>query len=675
MSDDGGSQQAGLIQVASAGTPQGSIPSDWFSISGSASGQSRRSWEDEERQHLLFDDADVPNAEAGRLQNIYWRPNTQKRLDECVVDQLKCIHHRGSNSVPVIVEYGHGLLDVIGHPNSRRYFLVDSRIDVGKLVTILNNILKQRIKTKQPPQTYWSVAQEVPEQFDIEWNAVYSSTKIGDLWHGDAIFGILHPTESKKLFPFFPLLSFGSIKVYHIIVICLLFPMYIVTAIPITVSKQLEALRMQLPTSEIGQSRSRLSWGLAVVYATTQFVFPYVFEFITSTSVEWSVSLHLVMWIPLYVVDIIDNQLFGDPTPPRTTNEVPKLSSISCILSILYPVIRCIQISTSILVSDNLGWDPTFLNPILLNYDDDLAFYIAVGMATFYYIAFGIAAIFLSRQPKTLRTLRMKENCVPFLIVFSQLAFIPIVRTLVLKLCTQQNGELPHSQQVIASAAMLMYLPVASFSHTLLREVQPEQLMLHGARHYSVDKLLVFVLCITEGLTSGKDHGYWTWVIVSQVAILCGIGWLIATRPFISPVGEGVHFSSWGVAFWAYCVSIIARNTSDTNNDQKALMLSGIVAVGMLVILAIRLFPKTFIFPPHPSDAARLTSGIRISWITQGSHLPKVLTLPLNNNTSHNLVGSVEEGRYQGNCSPFGSFSGGARTTSFASRHSLQSDQ
>ena len=202
---------------------------------------------------------------------------------------------------------------------------------------------------------------------------------------------------------------------------------------------------------------------------------------------------------------------------------------------------------------------------------------------------------------------------------------------------------------------MLMFLPTASIAHTLLRDLQPELFMLHGARHCSVDKLLVFVICIVEGLTQGKDHGYWTWVILSQITIVCGICWLIVTRPFISPIAEGTHIASWGVSLWAFCVSIIARNTSDTITDQKALLLSGVVGVAMLVVLAIRLFPKTFVFPPHPDVAARFTVGTRISWVTQGSHLPRALTLPINNNGNQNT-------------SSFSSFaSTGVRTSSFTS--------
>ena len=35
----------------------------------------------------------------------------------------------------------------------------------------------------------------------------------------------------------------------------------------------------------------------------------------------------------------------------------------------------------------------------------------------------------------------MKESCVPFVVFFTQLAFIPIIRTLILKLCSEQNGQ------------------------------------------------------------------------------------------------------------------------------------------------------------------------------------------------------------------------------------------
>ena len=406
MSGDGGVQQAGLIQVPCISIPpSGGSGSDWFSTTPSVNGYSKRNWEDEERHHLLRD-GDSPNPEAGRLPAIYWRSNSLKRLDECVVDQLKDTYYRGVVSVPVIVEYDDQLPQAVGQPNSMRYFLVDPRIDVGKFVSILNNTFKRKHDSEDPPQTYWSVAQFIPEDNEIEWNAVYSSTKVGDLWHGDAIFGVLYTSESKKLFPLLPFFDLNKAKPYHLIPTLLLSPFYIIVALPATVSIQLEALRLQRPTSEVGHRRSKLSWVLAVFYAIIQFSFPYLFEVITSTGVQWSVSLHLVMWIPLFIVDVIDNHLYGDPTPPRAVEEVPKISRIGCIFSLLYPLVRCVQITAAILLSDRSGWNPTFLNPILLNYDDDIAFFIAVGMAVLYYLVFFVAVIYVSRCPKTLATRR-----------------------------------------------------------------------------------------------------------------------------------------------------------------------------------------------------------------------------------------------------------------------------
>ncbi|KAJ9470666.1 hypothetical protein DIPPA_00626 [Diplonema papillatum] len=613
-----------------------------------------------------------PSVRAGDVwRHVYWRSRAVAELDAAIEHEVGSIDGFGVRPVFCAVQFSAEVLrklatdrqvdsrsfNAVAVARSKRYYAVDPRVPVWKLLSVIKRHLRLPLDTEYrmmlavASSVHQGEAEAAQDVTTFQFVAPTRSACVSD-FGSDVVFVTVDPVlgwsgcrscccvESKKVqFAVFALLVAAtnpvatSLVVFH------------------RLSVGFECLRLSASSAEV-PFVSPWAYRFSLVFTAAKLLLPLVaiHAFPGNAVVQKLGAASFVsMWLVFFAADLFDNYVFGESAPrpanapsscppPPAQNRSPQLSALCNGLLFIWPLLRTVQVIAAALSlrreTSLWQWRPSWLlakvlKYVLLDFSDDS---IVINVVATTVWAANLVALsawfwFYLHYKNTFGGRRMKNWCLPVQIVLFRFCFIPVVRFFVLKLTDHSETNI-----TVAYISLTLYLPVAVLSNTFLRDSDVPHCAARGAWHNSLECTVLFLLASFDGLTAHTNNLYWAWAAVSISCIAGMLALLVVARPFGSGATEAVNFSGWCSCLWCWLVSATQRQRLCDATTQQLMLVFGSSAAVALSLVALRCFHHRNRARP-PYDTGKLLSSVQIVWLphtaAQPSLQPAVLRLPL----------------------------------------------
>eukprot|EP00659_Diplonema_papillatum_P020570 gene20570-31680_t len=553
-----------------------------------------------------------PSVRAGDVwRHVYWRSRAVAELDAAIEHEVGSIDGFGVRPVFCAVQFSAEVLrklatdrqvdsrsfNAVAVARSKRYYAVDPRVPVWKLLSVIKRHLRLPLDTEYrmmlavASSVHQGEAEAAQDVTTFQFVAPTRSACVSD-FGSDVVFVTVDPVlgwsgcrscccvESKKVqFAVFALLVAAtnpvatSLVVFH------------------RLSVGFECLRLSASSAEV-PFVSPWAYRFSLVFTAAKLLLPLVaiHAFPGNAVVQKLGAASFVsMWLVFFAADLFDNYL----------------SALCNGLLFIWPLLRTVQVIAAALSlrreTSLWQWRPSWLlakvlKYVLLDFSDDS---IVINVVATTVWAANLVALsawfwFYLHYKNTFGGRRMKNWCLPVQIVLFRFCFIPVETNI-----------------TVAYISLTLYLPVAVLSNTFLRDSDVPHCAARGAWHNSLECTVLFLLASFDGLTAHTNNLYWAWAAVSISCIAGMLALLVVARPFGSGATEAVNFSGWCSCLWCWLVSATQRQRLCDATTQQLMLVFGSSAAVALSLVALRCFHHRNRARP-PYDTGKLLSSVQI---------------------------------------------------------------